>query len=600
MSLIRHTYRASVLPRIPANGAVVLANNSITTAKYQDGSVTTAKIADANLTTAKYQDLSVTGPKVAAGTLTSDKFGTDAVIIGSRAALASATLNAANAAYNVAGYNNALDQGGGLYVRVSTPGVPRNWHVQNAPSGTWWELRSPTGVTPKQVGALLDNSTNDATAIQAWVDYAGTFGVQALGSVGTAVIAPATTIDIPSNVKIDGLNLLTIRAAVDRKTPLFRASSKSSVSVHNMLFSSSAGAASSSSNSVAVASGVTFTVAAGLNFAVSDPVLIVPTADPTKYMVGTITGYTTTTMTVNVTAVLGSGTFTAWSINHNTGENCALQFISSPSCEAVNNTFTGKFYVGIESRNTDNAVIEKNKLSGGVNRAVYIYATSGTADDVRVLNNHVSGGAFLQYGINCNGSTGGSIRNVLISGNQIENVVFHSIGLGGSITASNVNANECEIVTSAAGVGILVEEANALQPQDIKVFGNNVNQVTGTGIVIRDAFYCSANDNSIANCAAGLRLQQSGATYACQYNSANGNIIRAFSGIGLEVSAATAGGMASTDTNLNKCIGSGGTSTGMQWNALGAPSTKAIGNTSVGATTAYVKSAALAVDQFNT
>lgn len=49
-------------------------DNSLTTAKYQDSSVTGPKVADGALTTAKYADSSVTGVKVADATLTTAKY----------------------------------------------------------------------------------------------------------------------------------------------------------------------------------------------------------------------------------------------------------------------------------------------------------------------------------------------------------------------------------------------------------------------------------------------------------------------------------------------------------------------------------------------
>lgn len=71
---------------------------------------------------------------------------------------------------------------------------------------------------------------------------------------------------------------------------------------------------SSTSNTIGTGS-KTFTVPAGLGFIAGMPLNIANTATPTNSFFGYVTSYSSTTLIVNVTSTLGSGTFSAWSIS---------------------------------------------------------------------------------------------------------------------------------------------------------------------------------------------------------------------------------------------------------------------------------------------
>tara|TARA_E500000318_G_scaffold111264_2_gene129147 strand:+ start:1933 stop:2661 length:729 start_codon:yes stop_codon:yes gene_type:complete len=58
---------------VDSNGAIVVKDSGITTAKLNDGAVATAKIADSNVTTAKLADSSITTAKIADDNVTFDK-----------------------------------------------------------------------------------------------------------------------------------------------------------------------------------------------------------------------------------------------------------------------------------------------------------------------------------------------------------------------------------------------------------------------------------------------------------------------------------------------------------------------------------------------
>jgi len=71
-----------------------------------------------------------------------------------------------------------------------------------------------------------------------------------------------------------------------------------------------------STTSVAIATGAkTFTTQSGKAFAAGQTVIVSSDSAPTtKYMKGTITSYSSTTLVVGVTEIVGTGTLTDWTI----------------------------------------------------------------------------------------------------------------------------------------------------------------------------------------------------------------------------------------------------------------------------------------------
>jgi len=71
-----------------------------------------------------------------------------------------------------------------------------------------------------------------------------------------------------------------------------------------------------SASSVLIGTGAkTFTVAAGLGFAIGMTLAIASTANSANAMLATVTGYSSTTLSVNVTSITGSGTLASWTIS---------------------------------------------------------------------------------------------------------------------------------------------------------------------------------------------------------------------------------------------------------------------------------------------
>lgn len=70
---------------------------------------------------------------------------------------------------------------------------------------------------------------------------------------------------------------------------------------------------STSTTSVTIGTGSqTFTVSSGLAYAPGDTIIVVANTDTRNAMIGTVTSYATTSLTVNVTSTIGSGTFASW------------------------------------------------------------------------------------------------------------------------------------------------------------------------------------------------------------------------------------------------------------------------------------------------
>jgi hypothetical protein len=71
--------------------------------------------------------------------------------------------------------------------------------------------------------------------------------------------------------------------------------------------------ATTSSSSVTIGTGSkTFTVASGLSWSAGHPVIAI---SGSNFMDGTVTSYSSTTLVINVTSVLGSGTYSSWTID---------------------------------------------------------------------------------------------------------------------------------------------------------------------------------------------------------------------------------------------------------------------------------------------
>lgn len=75
-----------------------------------------------------------------------------------------------------------------------------------------------------------------------------------------------------------------------------------------------AGSGSSTTSNTMGTGSLTFTVAASAGYVAKAKIIITDTGTPANFMIGTITSYSSTTLVVNITQVVGSGTFATWNI----------------------------------------------------------------------------------------------------------------------------------------------------------------------------------------------------------------------------------------------------------------------------------------------
>ena len=478
-----------------------------------------------------------------------------------RADLVAASVSVELNSVTVEGFYVSNDCVQSLYVRTSAPAIPRTWHVQSA-DGAWWELRA-FPVFARQLGARGNDASDDTIPLQSWADYASAFRVLAQLDMGTFVV-PSGTISFGNDVRVTGLRDFSIvKRSTDTVAPLFLASGVDGVSFSDISFISTAGAASSTSHSVTVGS-KTFTVPAGLVFANTNSVIILSSAGPSNYMIGTVTSYVGTTMTINVTSAIGSGTFTAWRINRNDGANVACRSINSTNTKMERLKVSGPFYVGIEHQNCDGGIINDCEVSAVINRAIYCYGTSGNTDDVTITNNLLIGGGFSQYAINLNGSIGGTVKNVNISSNRIEGFLFQGIECGGAASDCTISSNLVENFGTGA-VGILVQMANGLVPQGIAVTGNAILNCP-TGIQLLSALSCTVTGNTVRGGQYGIRLQRI-SVGTCLNNVVSNNNVSSFTSIGISFESDTPSFTGQGTCGGNVVTGTGGGTFGISSSA---------------------------------
>src|ERR1700721_1344212 len=74
---------------------------------------------------------------------------------------------------------------------------------------------------------------------------------------------------------------------------------------------------STTTNTIAVGA-QTFTIPAGLSIAVGNTAFCYVSLNPEIYMSGTVTGYSGTTLNLNITATFGTGSYSLWNLSQNT------------------------------------------------------------------------------------------------------------------------------------------------------------------------------------------------------------------------------------------------------------------------------------------
>ena len=477
-----------------------------------------------------------------------------AMSFSTRAAAIAATIPAGTDVINLSGRVTAGDGGGGRYKRLSVaPGVVRSWHFATNGATIYWELQADP-CYPKQFGALLDGTTDDAVPMQDWLDYVSAFRALGHGQNGSAKITTGT-LNVGSNSVIDGKNCLTILRATDPVAYLMNLNAVSNVTIRDLLLTHTGGFASGTSHSISAGSKV-LTVPAGLVGPVPGKyVQLCSSSAPTNYMIGLITAYSGTSMTINVGTAVGAGTFADWRIDMypDSGGNPGNVGFALAGCTNVTIEgckVTGRFYHALESRNGQSVAIRSNRIKGYVDRGISITSYTGSDLDTLVEGNEVLGEIYAQYGIDCAAVDGAGCSRLRIIGNSVRDTLFQGLSVGGGMFGPTITGNSVWL-TSGNGVGsaILIQKVGSQSVVYPSVTGNTT--VFGAyGVRVESCFYGAivGNTCNFNNTGIGLNGGQ-------LYNVVNSNVINAPPVYGIAIMG---GGVNTLVGNIISAAGSAG------------------------------------------
>lgn len=167
-----------------------------------------------------------------------------------------------------------------------------------------------------QVATIVQNKYRDIVSREGTVPYKRMFKLDASGSDTQPVL-----MYVPSDVgKINWLKYYDSDPSDNQQTDQFGSFSHD---VNTDITDDDPWSTTSvTSNSIGLGT-KTFTVGSGLGIDAGDGVLA---ESGTNSMSGTVTSYSSTTLVISVTSVIGSGTFTSWIIGENIGSNSPAGF----------------------------------------------------------------------------------------------------------------------------------------------------------------------------------------------------------------------------------------------------------------------------------
>lgn len=425
------------------------------------------------------------------------------------------------------GYATSSDGGGGTHVRLlSTPSPAKRWHTQSA-DGAWWELRSFT-IRPKQLGAVLDGVADDLVALQAWMDYSAAFKVVGAGSPGSTPIASGS-LNYTSGARIIADGEMTLIRASDVIEPLLLADGIAKPVVRGLRFQYTAGTTSTTSHAFSAGS-KSFTVGAGRGFVTNQFVVMRPTASPINYIIAQVTSYSGTTLNVTTSTVSGSGTYANWYIQsyaNSSGSGytpAAMRYTNCTEPDGSDNTFLGRFFVGLGLQSVSRARIVGNRFTEISDRSIENNSFSGALEDNQIFGNFVQGNGWTFYGVNCAATTGNE-TGLSVMGNKVRGVLSQGVSVSGqnffaSVSDNNIKMNS--LGAGATGVCVFFQALGALHPYSATIVGNNLSGGS-YGIYLLDVSKFVATGNNIEQCGTDGILVQATGSFAAGYASALGN-----------------------------------------------------------------------------
>lgn len=230
-----------------------------------------------------------------------------------------------------------------------------------------------------------------------------------------------------------------------------------------------------STSSVSIGTGAkTFTtIGSGLPFAANDFLRIFSSSNPANRMEGNVTSFSGSTLVMNISFNVGTGSPTDWVINYGGTNNAAME------CRGVSNTIieqvqlTGRWYGGLmfDGWNpstggviaVSNCIIRNCICRSVFNRSIYLF---GTTSDCIVDSCYVDGGGGISdYGIQMNAGNGtGSFNQA--NRNKVQNSFVRNTVAQGFVIGDRgfdnkfINNTAYGLGASGQGFGFMAEFGN--------------------------------------------------------------------------------------------------------------------------------------------
>lgn len=402
----------------------------------------------------------------------------------------------------------------------------------------------PEAINALDYNVIGDGTTNDATTLQTFLTNASTQGVVAFIPGGKTYNLGSSSLTVADNLQVLCGRGATLKRSADPSgaTP-YGVYTSAMISLGNyvkwsggILTNTAVLATSTSSNTMGTGASKTFTIQTGLTLTSSSFLRIYSRANPANHYEGLVNSYNSGTGALDFNAQFsnGSGTFTDWDVCHAGIYQCPMVLHSVTETVVEDVRVTGKWYVGMlmDGWNlTPSTALQVNKCTFRAcyaesvqNRGFYIY---GNSDACVMENCFVLGGSSTtDYGFNFNPANAtGTVNNQLRT--RILNCHVESVGYQGFaisdlcfyniITGCTVNS-----VTNAAGVGFLMQLANAQIPQYNSIVGCIATGCAGiAGFAMLGTFYSSMSSCRAVSCNVGFNIAPSSATQPlhCSINS---------------------------------------------------------------------------------
>lgn len=187
--------------------------------------------------------------------------------------------------------------------------------------------------------------------------------------------------------------------------------------------------------------------------------------------------------------------------------NCPIRLTACADAQIENIWTDGRFYVGVQFDGVAGVLANNITAKGHLNRLLYVYQA---CTDVRLNNLFLDGAEsgstpYSYYGLNVNGAY--VVGNRLTASNVVaKNLRYHGVGVAAQFNAWALSNVEVSNVTDAAGVGLLIQEANGYSNQRGVVHGLMVDNCA-FGLEMRQVYYVDVIGAQAIACGRGFYLQ---------------------------------------------------------------------------------------------